>query len=253
MARPEIVVCPDPDALAARAAEIVIHSAQEAIGQAGRFTLVLSGGSTPEKTYRLLPSGPPQLDWSRAYLFMGDERFVPADDPRSNFAMVRRSLLNHVSVPADHVFPVPTTPEQETPADAARAYAAVLARFFAIPVNGPPPRFDLVLLGLGDDGHTASLFPGAEALKVRNAWVAWSPPGTLPPPVDRATFTFPVLNAARHVLFLVAGAKKAEPLRDVLEGHPSPSDRPAAGVQPAEGRVTWLVDEAAVSLLKRTK
>jgi 6-phosphogluconolactonase len=212
---------------------------------------VLSGGSTPEKTYRLLPDGPPQLDWSRTYLFMGDERFVPADDPRSNVAMVRRSLLNHVSVPADHVFPVPSSQQAPTPAEAARAYAEALARFFALPVNGQPPQFDLVMLGLGDDGHTASLFPGAPALNVRDAWVTWSPPGTLPPPVDRVTLTFPILNAARHILFLVAGEKKAEPLRDVLEGHPSPSDRPAAGVQPTDGRVTWMVDEAAASLLKR--
>jgi 6-phosphogluconolactonase len=199
MARPELVVCPDADTLAARAAQMIVQSAQEAIAQRGRFTLVLAGGSTPEKTYRLLPPGPPQLDWSRTYLFLGDERFVPLDDPRSNFAMIGRSLLNHISVPADHVFPVPTTPEQKTPADAARAYAELLARFFALQVNvQPPPHFDLILLGLGDDGHTASLFPGALALKVRDAWVTWSPPGTLPPPVDRVTLTFPALNAARQ-------------------------------------------------------
>lgn len=250
MATTDLIVTSGPDALAADAAEHILEAARQAIQERGRFTLVLSGGSTPEKMYRLLTEpGRPTLDWSNTYLFFGDERFVPPEDSRSNFSMVKRSLLDRASVPGDHVFPVPT--DVKTPADAADKYAQTLGKFFSIPVDQKPPKFDMILLGLGDDGHTASLFPGAKALNAQDAWVTWSPPGTLPPPVDRITFTYPVLNAARQVLFLVSGAKKAEALRDVLERHPSPTVRPAAGVRPTDGTVTWLVDEAAASLLKK--
>src|SRR5437773_2466513 len=120
---------------------------------------------------------------------------------------------------------------------------ATLARAFGMARGGAPPRFALILLGLGDDGHTASLFPGAAALNEEQAWVTWSPPGTLPPPVDRVTLTYPTLNAARQILFLVAGANKAEPLRDVLERQAPRDLRPAAGVRPTDGTVTWLLDE----------
>jgi 6-phosphogluconolactonase len=248
--RRELVVCRDADQLAAAAADRILQAADEAVRARGRFTLVLSGGSTPEKTYTLLaqPERASRIDWSKTYLFFGDERCVPRDDPRGNYHMAALSLLGRAPVPADHVFPVPT--DAKGPADAA-AYARTLAAFFALPPEGSPPRFDLVLLGLGDDGHTASLFPGAAALAEDRAWVTWSPPGTLPPPVDRVTLTFPVLNAARRVMFLVAGANKAGPLLDVLEGQPTPNERPAAGVRPAEGELTWLVDEAAARLLAR--
>jgi len=272
--RPTLLVCRDADELSARAAERIVEGAGESVRDRGRFTLALAGGSTPEKTYTLLARPDPvaRLDWSRAYLFFGDERFVPPDDPRSNYAMVRRSLLPGAPVPAGQVFPIPT--DQPSPADSAAAYAATLVRAFALPPGGAPPEFDLVLLGLGDDGHTASLFPGAPALAETRAWVTWSPPGVLPPPVDRVTLTFPVLNAARRVLFLVSGGSKAEALRDVLEvvgqvrgagvvregskaealrdvleGGAPPAVRPAAGVRPATGTLTWLVDAAAASLL----
>jgi 6-phosphogluconolactonase len=242
-------VCRDADQLAIDAAEHILAAAAAAIRDRGRFTLALSGGSTPEKTYTLLaqPERSARLDWARTLLFFGDERVVPADDARSNYHLARRSLLDRVAVPADHVFPIPT--DRATPADCAAAYAATLARAFGLPPDGVPPRFDLILLGLGDDGHTASLFPGAAALKEERAWVTWGPPGTLPPPVDRVTFTYPTLNAARQVLFLVAGANKAEPVRDVLEGQAPRERRPAAGVRPAEGIVTWLLDEVAARLL----
>ena len=139
--------------------------------------------------------------------------------------------------------------EAASPAVAAQAYAAELARFFAVDAAGPPPTLDLVLLGLGDDGHTASLFPGQPALDERRAWVTWSPPGVLPPPVDRVTLSYATLNAARQVLFLVSGRKKAAVLRDVLAGSADPHERPAAGVRPTHGTVTWLVDADAASLL----
>jgi 6-phosphogluconolactonase len=247
----QVVICPDADRLAAEAAARVGAAAADAVRERGRFTLVLSGGSTPEKTYALLaaPGQAAPLDWSKAYLFLGDERVVPPDDPRSNYGMARRTLLDCLALPPGHVFPVPT--DLPSPAACADAYAGALASFFALPPAGEPPRFDLVLLGLGDDGHTASLFPGARALDERQRWVTWSPPGTLPPPVDRVTLTYPALNAARQVLFLVAGARKAEPVRDVLEGGAAPQKRPAAGVRPKDGTVTWLLDEAAAGLLTR--
>lgn len=245
-----IDIGPDPDVLAASAADLVIRAARESIAARGRFTLVLAGGSTPEKMYALLarPERAADIDWSRVYLFFGDERFVPADDPASNFGMVRRSLLAHVPISAEHVFPIATT--AASAAEAAALYADKIAQFFARGANtAPPPRFDLIILGLGDDGHTASLFPGKPALDEEKSWVTWSPPGVLPPSVDRITLTFPVLNAARQTLFLVAGDKKAGILKEVLEDHPPRDKYPAAGVNLVDGVVTWLVDAAAAARL----
>jgi len=226
---------PNADQLARDAAAFIREAADEAIRERGQFTLALAGGSTPEKAYAILAAP----DWSKWHLFFGDERFVPRDDERSNFAMTQRSLLGRAAGAA--VYPVPT--ESATPADAASAYEKVLLDAF-----GGSPRFDLVLLGLGDDGHTASLFPGKPALAATN-WVTSSGPGVLPPPVDRVTLTFPAINAARKVLFLVAGSNKAEALRDVLGGHINADRRPAAGVHPTDGTLTWMVDEAAAGLL----
>ena len=242
-----LMVFPDPDALAISAAEFIVRAARDAIDQRGRFTLALAGGSTPEKTYRRLASSEMagKIDWSKSYLFMGDERFVPAADPASNFGMAQRSLLNHVPVPKGNVFPVPT--ESRAVSVAAQQYHQTLARFFGQVGDTAPPRFDLILLGLGDDGHIASLFPGMPSLVVDDCWVTWSPPGTLPPPVDRVTMTFPVLNHARSVLFLVAGDKKSDVLHEILEGHPSVQKPPAAGIRPVAGTVTWLLDKAAAS------
>ena len=163
--------------------------------------------------------------------------------------MVRRTLLASAPVPADHVFPVPA--QRASAEEAAAVYATTLAAAFGATDQRQPPRFDLILLGLGDDGHTASLFPHAASLGVKDRWVVASPPGTLPPPVDRITLTYPVLNTARRVIFLVSGEKKALVLQEVLEGHPNPEERPAAGVRPPDGTVEWLVDEAAAQRLKR--
>ncbi|MBI2826840.1 MAG: 6-phosphogluconolactonase [Planctomycetia bacterium] len=247
--QPKLSISPDTAALASAAADLIVREAADAVRSRGRFTLVLAGGHTPEQTYALLADGEGgrRLDWSTTWLFFGDERFVPQGDPRSNYALARRALLDRASVPPDHVAAIDTT--ADSPAAGAAAYAQRLAAFFAQPLDGQPPVFDLILLGLGDDGHTASLFPGAAALGERHAWVTWSPPGTLPPPVDRVTMTFPLLNAARHVVFLVSGTNKAEPLRDVLDGHATVERRPAAGIRPAAGDVTWLVDDAAASML----
>lgn len=247
-----LVICKDSEVLAAKAADFVVRCAREAVRQRGRFTLVLSGGSTPEKTYALLAQPPRRqaVAWPKTYIFFGDERFVPPDDPRSNLGVARRTLLAGVPVPPSQVFPVPT--DEPTAAAAAARYATELARFFSPVVKDEcPPRFDLILLGLGEDGHTASLFPGAAALGVEDAWVTWSPPGLLPPAVDRITLSYPVLNAARQVAFLVAGERKAAALHDVLEAEASRDSRPAAGVQPPDGTVTWFVDQDAAKLLSR--
>ena len=248
---PEIRIFEDADGLANATARLIAEAASTAIAQRGRFTWVLAGGHTPERAYGLLatPAGDAQVDWAKTYMFFGDERLVPHEDARSNYAMARRALIAPADIAADHVLPIPTN--LASPAACAEAYAARLAQFFAVPHGTAAPAFDLVLLGLGDDGHTASLFPGAAALAERRAWVTWSPPGVLPPPVDRVTLTFPVLDAARQVAFLVAGAGKAEALRDVLSGTATIDRRPAAGVRPHDGKLTWLLDEAAARLLSR--
>ena len=249
MAPPFVTLCKDSYAVAAQGADFVSQCAREAIGERGRFTLVLAGGSTPDKMYQLLAEPPRRaaIEWPKTYVFFGDERFVPPADAHSNWAMAERTLLAHVPVPRKQVFPIST--QESSAAAAAAAYAADLARFISARRHDGPPRFDLVLLGLGEDGHTASLFPRAPALHAKDAWVTWSPPGLLPPAVDRVTMTFSVFNAARHVAFLVTGAKKAAVLRDVLEGHPTLDSRPATGVQPADGTLTWFVDEDAARLL----
>ena len=161
-------------------------------------------------------TGPAAVDWSKTFLFFGDERFVPPDDDRSNYKMVRQSLLQNASIAADHVFAIPTN--WSSPQQAAEEYARTLKTFFG---GVGWPEFDLVLLGLGDDGHTASLFPGAAALRVTDRWVTSSPPGVLPPPVDRVTLTFPVFNAARQVMFLVSDENKAQAVADIYQGRAS--------------------------------
>ncbi len=250
MSAPTVTICPNADDLARQAADLFVRTAEDAVRERGAFFVALAGGSTPEKTYALLarPERARRIAWASTFLFFGDERLVPQDDSRSNFALARRALLDAVPVPDANVFPIPT---DRSAAEGARAYAATLARAFGVDEKGAPPPFDLVLLGLGDDGHTASLFPGAPALAANEVWTTASPPGTLPPPVERITLTYPVLNAARSVVFLVAGANKAAALRDVLEGA-SPQLRPAAGVRPTEGGVTWLVDAAAAVGLGQT-
>jgi 6-phosphogluconolactonase len=245
-----IEIVADADVLARTAADRIARAARESVDRCGRFTLVLTGGSTPEKTYVCLasPERSGAVDWSRTYLFFGDERFVPPEDPASNFGMARRSLLAHVPVPAAHIFPMTTSATSAR--EAAEQYARDLAHFCGLPAHSSPsPCFDLVLLGLGDDGHTASLFPGKPALNESEKWVTWSPPGRLPPPVDRITLTFPVFNAARQVLFLVSGERKADVLKEVLEEKPPRDKYPAAGVSPLSGTVTWLLDAAAASRL----
>lgn len=244
----DVEVLKDAPAMGERAVALILEAAREAIAARGRFTVALMGGSSPVGAYeRLARVSPDTAEWNKWVVFLGDERFVPPDDDRSNYGQARRMLLSHVPIPPENTYPVATGAAR--PEAAARAYAQTLADVFGTPAAGPPPAFDLILLGMGDDGHTASLFPGYPSLTVTDRWVVSSPPGTLPPPVERVTFTFPVLNAARRVLFLVNGAKKAVPVRDILEGGANVQERPAAGVRPSGGTLTWLLDEAAATLL----
>ena len=241
-------VLPTNMALAERAAGLIYDAARTAIKERGRFTIALTGGSSPRQTYQLLAKATPeQMDWSEVFVFLGDERFVSYDDKNSNYAMCRELLLNHVPVPKEQVFPIHT--DMATKEEAAEMYAETLSHVFGVPQSGPPPTLDVILLGMGDDGHCASLFPGMPTLTIQDKWMAASPPGTLPPPVDRVTMTFPVLNAARLVLFLVEGAKKAPAVRDVLEGGAAADVHPSAGVQPAQGKLLWLLDHTAAERL----
>jgi 6-phosphogluconolactonase len=245
----ELVICSDPETLASRAADAFVRCAADAVRQRGRFTTALSGGSTADSTYGAIarPQRAKAVDWSKTQVFFADERFVPPDDPRSNQLLVQRALLAHVPLPRQQFFPVPT--QARSAAEAAAMYGGELARFCCPPDPLALPCFDLIVLGMGADGHTASLFPGALALQVDDNWVTWSPPGTLPPPVDRITLTYPALNAARHVVFVVSGERKAPALREVLQENPDPEIRPAAGVRPKSGTLTWLVDRDAARLL----
>lgn len=247
----DITVFPSQDALSNHAADLLVRAARAAIAARGRFSVALTGGSSPHKTYELLAQAPRsgQIDWASVFIFLGDERFVPEDDDRSNYGMCRRLLLDHVPLKADQTFPIRTN--AATPQEAADQYAGTLARVFRLPVDGPPPTLDLVLLGMGDDGHCASLFPGMPTLQVTDRWVVPSPPGTLPPPVDRVTCTLPVLNAARQVVFLVNGEKKAKAVRDIFEGGAETEQHPAGGVNPTAGTLTWLLDETAARLLTK--
>lgn len=240
--RPEIVVCDNSAALSRAAAERVEAAIDEAVAQGGRCSVALSGGSTPRALYRLLadPTAPfrRHIPWPQVHLFWGDERHVPPDHPDSNYLMVRDTLLRSISIPEANVHRVEG--ELADAAQAARAYEAELRSFF-----GAEPRFDIVLLGLGEDAHTASLFPGSAALDERQRWVA--APFVAAQSAHRITLTPPVLNAAGLALFLVSGTAKARPLRDVLEGERDPKRFPAQIV--AAQRNLWLADRDAAAQL----
>jgi 6-phosphogluconolactonase len=258
----DLRVVADLAEMARAAAEEVTSAAVEAVRQHGRFAIALSGGSTPRPLFRLLAStGKPfraRLPWDRAHFFWGDERHVPPDHPDSNYRMAREELLDHVPVPAGNVHRIRS--EDPDAGAAANDYEQELRRFFAPPASLPteaplpaeePPRFDLMLLGIGPDGHTASLFPGTSVVHETQRWVA--APWVEALRTFRITLTPPVLNAAARVLFLVSGADKAAALRAIVErdaGERQEVDRyPAQVVQPARGSLLWLVDRDATGLL----
>jgi 6-phosphogluconolactonase len=239
----EIVVLPDAEALAHKAAQRLANLAREAAGARGRFSIALSGGSTPGRLYRLLAEEPyrSQIPWDEVYLFWADERCVPLQDPSSNYQLAEESLISRVPIPSENVHRVHGELE---PKRAAQAYDRALHDFFC----GPRPRFDLVLLGLGEDGHTASLFPGSPALAEKERLVVPATARYQDRPAQRVTLSLPAINGARQVFFLVTGSAKAGIVQAVLEGSTGPL--PAQRVRPLAGQLTWLLDAGAASLLQ---
>jgi 6-phosphogluconolactonase len=247
----KITVYPDKESLISGAADFITGLAAQAIAARGRFTLALSGGNTPRPVYaRLATAGyRDRIDWSKVQVFFGDERCVPPDDPQSNYLMVRTALLDQVPLPAGNIHRIRG---EEAPEKAAADYANALQSTFGgdAAAGGPPPEgFDLVLLGMGDNGHTASLFPGLAAVTETVRWV-------MPLYVEvvgmwRVTMTPVVINAARRVAFLVSGAQKAEMLQRVLEGPYQPVVLPSQIIKPTPGELHWLVDAPAAAQLKR--
>ncbi|MGB5932414.1 MAG: 6-phosphogluconolactonase [Anaerolineae bacterium] len=249
----EIRTYSDAASLAQAAAEHFVTLARKAITSRGQFAVALSGGSTPRATYALLATEEfaARVDWPRVHVFWGDERCVPPDHPDSNYRMAREALLDHVPVLTRNVHRIQG---EISPKEAAVDYESTLRSFFAPRAKGkdtrddePTPRFDLVLLGMGDDGHTASLFPRTAALHEQTRWVvahyvenlgAWL-----------VTLTPVAINAAAHITFIVSGASKAERVRQVLSGTYRPDVLPAQIVRPTTGRLLWLVDDAAAALL----
>ena len=234
-----------PQDLFQAAAEEVIRSATDAVAKRGRFTIALSGGSTPRNLYTLIAANASTtLPWSQMFFFWGDERHVPPDSPDSNYRMAKESLLSKVPIPPANIFPVPA--ENPDAAQVAEVYEQTLRKFFAV-APGEFPRFDLILLGMGPDGHTASLFPETAALQEKSRLVVANWVEKLGG--SRITFTLPLLNSARCVAFLVSGTDKAAALHEVLEGN-APADKyPSRLVQPSDGKLIWFVDRAAASEL----
>ena len=243
----EVRVFDDRPALFEAAVAEFLRIANAAIQGAGRFTVALAGGSTPRSFYSLL-ADQPGVPWNKIFFFFGDERHVPPDDPDSNYRMAGEALFSRAPVPPENIFRVPAEiPDADT---AAQSYEQTLRQFFHLDDDKDDalPRFDLILLGMGPDGHTASLFPGTAALHeddrlVTANWVEKSK-------TWRITLTYSVINHAAEVIFLVAGVEKQDALLAVLQGKPDPETYPAQGIRPDNGRVVWFVDQAAAGPLK---
>lgn len=237
---------PSAQDVARRAAELFVRRNQEARAR-GRFTVALSGGSTPRAFHALLAAPPfrDQVDWSVTQFYWGDERCVAPDDPESNFRMARETLLDNVPIHDAQVHRIHS--EMDDPTAAAALYADELRQEFAL-APGAAPRFDLIYLGMGPDGHTASLFPHTAALHVRDQLVV----ANYVPKLStwRITLTAEVLNAAATVAFLVAGQDKADALAAVLDGPPNPEQYPSQLVTPSSGELLWVVDDAAAARLR---
>ena len=230
-----IEILPDPLAVAHHVAEWMMRAAQAAPGP---FRVSLSGGSTPKALYELLASDQfrGRFPWPRVFWYWGDERFVPHDHPDSNYRMAREAMLSKVDVPSENIYPIPT---DGTPEDAARRYERTLKEAYdAATLDPQRPFFDVTLLGLGPDGHTASLLPGEPVLNERKHWVVAVSHGR---PEVRITMTYPVIESSRRVAFLVAGEEKAEIFSTIRAGN---SQLPAARVRPV-GELFWFVDQAA--------
>ncbi|TVM02828.1 MAG: 6-phosphogluconolactonase [Candidatus Brocadia sp. WS118] len=244
----EVQVVGNPDELSRRAAQEFVRLADEAIRVKGFFTVALSGGSTPRGLYLQLACDDyrEQVSWPHVHLFWGDERCVPPEHPESNYRMACEALIHRVPIPKENIHRIPA--EREDRARAAMEYEQTLKAFFH-PDAGAFPRFDLILLGMGDDGHTASLFPFTSALDETSHLVLANYIEKLD--VYRFTLTVSAINQAREVMFLISGASKAPVLREVLEGDYQPQRLPAQFIQPVNGRLLFIVDRMAAGKLRR--
>ncbi len=246
-----VLVFDTAEQLALAAAERFVECAHGLHAELDRFSVALAGGKTPRRVYELLATERfrDRVDWSQLHLFFGDERAVPPDHPESNYRMAYEALISKVSIPARNVRRIVG---EGNPKENARFYETQLKTFFA---GLPWPRFDLVFLGMGDDGHTASLFPGSAALNEKSDWAVATRLARSGP--ERITLTLPVFNHAARIMFLVTGKEKAPRLREVLGAVSSeqravgsaPDLVPAAMVQPVDGELEWFVDSAAARLL----
>ncbi len=240
--RRAVEVLPDADAVYRTAAESLVSAAVGAVEQRGRFVVVLAGGSTPRDLHAILAE-PPHRDrvpWARTWVLFGDERCVPPDDPRSNYRMAMETLLDRVPVPSEQILRM--MGEARDPSLAAAAYEAEIRALFP---GASEPRFDLVVLGMGADGHTASLFPGTEALTETSRWVV----ANRIPKLEtwRITLTLPALNAARGVMLLVTGEDKAQVFAEAFCGAPHPAPHPCELIVPKDGALEVLADRAAAA------
>ena len=236
--RPRIDVSADFEALAHRVAQWITDLA---CATPGRFTIALSGGSTPKRLYQLLAATPLReaLPWDRVHLFWGDDRFVARDDPNSNYGMAHEAMIAHVPIPPENVHGIPFGGSLE---DAALQYERTLKSYYGAEILDPTrPFFDVVLLGMGPDGHTASLFPGKPALDERHRWAVGVPEPGLTPFVPRITLAYPALDSSKSTAFVAAGADKTAMMRRVLAGEWA---LPSARISPV-GELVWFVDRAA--------
>ncbi|MFN3532327.1 MAG: 6-phosphogluconolactonase [Candidatus Brocadia sp.] len=244
----EILIVENPDELSLRAADEFVRLAGEAVQVKGFFTGALSGGSTPRGLYTTLASERyrEQVPWSKIHLFWSDERCVPPDHPDSNYRMVRELLLDKVPIPKENIHRMPA--EQEDHVRAAMEYEQTIRSFFHTE-SGGLPHFDLIILGMGEDGHTASLFPWTSALEETNRLVSVNFVEKLS--AYRITLTVPLINKAAEVMFLISGESKASVLRDVLEGEYQPQRFPSQLIRPVNGRLLFIVDRMAAGKLMR--
>jgi len=246
----EVTIFPDDNAIARRAAEEFLQAATEAVAQRGSFTVALAGGSTPKALYSLLVTEPAfhdKLPWERIQFFFGDERHVPPDNDQSNFRMANESLFTHAPIEPPQITRIRA--EYADAEKAALEYEQALRAYFKVK-EGEYPRFDLVLLGMGEEGHTLSLFPGTKALHApSNRFVVRNWVGKLY--TDRITLTASTANQANRVIFMITRSDKARALKAVLEGPYEPEQLPAQLIQPINGKLLWLVDQDAGSLLAK--
>jgi 6-phosphogluconolactonase len=237
-------ILPNGEAVAQEAARFIVERIKEVLGQRDRFAICLSGGSTPKRLHQLLASAPlvEQVDWSKIHVFWGDERYVPLEDERNNARMAYDTLLNHVAIPEDQIHIMRT--DFSDPSESAAQYERILHQYF----DGKTHSFDLLILGMGDDAHTLSLFPHTEVIDETRKWC--SAFFLEKQDMFRVTITRPVANASACILFLTTGEGKAKALASVLEGPIDIHEYPSQSIQSTSGETIWMVDEAAAGLLR---